>query len=369
MVEVSPTLSKPPPAGVLRNIQALRALAAFMVVFVHLEAFALRLGGGPETFVAGNGGVDLFFVISGLIMVYTTLDRPTTPHGFIGQRLARIAPLYWLVTLAVFAIAVAAPSLMQATRADPVELVKSLLFVPFTKSNGLTQPVAFVGWTLNYEMAFYAVFALGLLAPRRWIGAAFAGAVIALAVAAGVALQPKSTLGAFYTAPIMLEFVFGMILGLILRRLPSGRGAAAACGALIAPLFVLMLLGPALWPGVDRAVMFGLPGAGIVLCALVLERSGAVLRTGWVQRLGDASYAVYLTHFFVTQAAVKVTDKLGLTGPVATILALIATLVGVAVVGVAVHLLIERPLAKAVRRLRPRRPAAISAAGQTCASA
>jgi len=366
MVEVSPTLSPSPAGGVLRNVQVLRALAAFMVVFVHLEAFGLRLGGGPEVFVAGNAGVDLFFVISGFIMVFTTLTRPTTPAGFMGQRIQRIVPLYWLITLAVFAIALAAPSLMQATRADPVELLKSLTFIPFTKSNGLTQPVAFVGWTLNYEMAFYALFALGLLAPRRWMGVAATAAAIVAVVALGAVFKPQGTLGAFYTAPIMLEFAYGMGLGLLWLKAPLkapvlGRVAALA----ILPLFILMIAAPQLWPGLDRAFAFGLPATGIVFCALALERAGLSVRSRLALKLGDASYAVYLTHFFVTQAAVKASTALSLTSPAMTVLLIIVTLAAVALVGVAVHHLVERPIAQLLRR-RTRRPALKA---EPCASA
>jgi exopolysaccharide production protein ExoZ len=147
MVEVASPAS--PSRGVLKNVQALRAVAAVMVVFVHLDQLGVAAGGRSGLFEAGNAGVDLFFVISGLIMVLTTWGRPIGPRRFFVNRLKRVVPLYWIVTLAVFAIAVVAPSLMQATRADPVELAKSLLFIPFAKANGLVQPVAFVGWTLN----------------------------------------------------------------------------------------------------------------------------------------------------------------------------------------------------------------------------
>src|SRR3954451_25277970 len=93
--------------------------------------------------------VNLFFVISGFIMVYTTFSRPTRPAEFLCNRIARIVPLYWLMTLGTYSIAFVAPTLLQATSTNPLELLKSLFFVPFVKSNGLVQPVLFLGWTLN----------------------------------------------------------------------------------------------------------------------------------------------------------------------------------------------------------------------------
>ena len=89
----------------LQNIQALRALAALLVVFVHLG----KLLGGINIPPFGHAGVDIFFVISGFIMIYTTIDRQPSPWTFVSHRLARITPIYWTVTLTVFAIALAAP--------------------------------------------------------------------------------------------------------------------------------------------------------------------------------------------------------------------------------------------------------------------
>jgi exopolysaccharide production protein ExoZ len=114
---------------------------------------------GFDTF--GGGGVDIFFVISGFIMVYTTQSHHVGPFSFFVNRVVRIVPIYWLLTLAVFTLAVIAPHLLGATRAAPSELLKSLLFIPFAKSNGAVQPILFLGWTLNYEMFFYMLFALG----------------------------------------------------------------------------------------------------------------------------------------------------------------------------------------------------------------
>ena len=118
----------------------------------------------------GGAGVDIFFVISGFIMVYTTMDREITPWSFMADRIARIVPAYWAATLGVFFLALVAPSLLQTSHMQWGELFKSLVFVPFRKANGLVQPVLFVGWTLNYEMFFYLMFAAGLLNSQQKMG-------------------------------------------------------------------------------------------------------------------------------------------------------------------------------------------------------
>ncbi len=123
--------------GVIRNLQVLRGLAALLVVFVHLSEYLLPHIGVPSF---GGAGVDIFFVISGFIMIVTTADRDVTPVTFMADRVARIVPTYWVTTLAVFGLALALPSLLEFTRADWTELLKSLAFIPFMKPNGLVAP-------------------------------------------------------------------------------------------------------------------------------------------------------------------------------------------------------------------------------------
>jgi peptidoglycan/LPS O-acetylase OafA/YrhL len=336
----------------LLNVQALRGLAAFLVVFVHLEKLAQLGGLAPGLTVFGNSGVDVFFVISGLIMVVTTSGRKQTPQGFLRNRATRIAPLYWTITLAVFALALVAPALLQSTTADPVQLVKSLAFIPYARADGAMHPVVFVGWTLNYEMAFYLVFTVGLMLPSRLAGLALSIGVLAVAALVGQIVQPKDPVFAFYTAPMICEFGAGMVLGALLvnERLPKGPVWGAPAAALGVVALGVMLAGPWLWPGADRALMFGVPAVVIVGSGLVAERAGLTLSAGWIQLLGAASYSTYLTHFFCTQVVVKAAEKLSVLGPAAAWALLPAAFILVAIVGVLAHRRLELPLTDLARR-------------------
>jgi peptidoglycan/LPS O-acetylase OafA/YrhL len=343
--------AEPPPRATLRNIQALRALAAFMVVCVHLQALA-TLGGAPLSITyPGNAGVDLFFVISGFIMVFTTGRKPQGTLTFFASRVRRIAPLYWSVTLALFAVARFAPSLIQNTPSDLQRLVASLLFIPVQRADGAMEPVVFVGWTLNFEMAFYALFALGLLAPRRRIGVLATVGALALAVAWGWAARPAAPALGFYTMPMVLEFGLGMLLGLAWPRLDPPERLVWPLAAAAAAAFALMLAGPQLWPEVDRLFAFGLPAAVIVAVALALERRGRAARWPWLQALGAASYAIYLSHFFVTQAVTLLARKAGLHGPWEAAGAAAAAFIGVALAGVLLHRTLEQGADRMIGRL------------------
>lgn len=332
-------------AGLLYNIQALRALAAYLVVILHLESLLPLSDACRKALGLGAAGVDLFFVISGFIMVHTTAGRDVRPLPFVASRLARIVPLYWLLTLAVFVIALTVPSLLGSTTASPDHLVKSLLFIPFEKGSGAVQPMLPVGWTLNYEMFFYGLFGVSLLARDAVRVAVVCSSAIIGLVLIGQGAQPSSTIAAFYTAPIMLEFVMGMWLGVAsFRRARLSRGWA---GALLAVASGVLVLGSLLYPAGERVLWAGPPCAAIVWAAFSLEARGVALRNRLLQSLGAASYALYLSHLFITQGTAELGARLGLLDHPATAIPL-ATLAAAAAGWCALAL--ERPIAFAPAR-------------------
>jgi peptidoglycan/LPS O-acetylase OafA/YrhL len=334
----------------LINIQALRALAAAMVVIVHLEVFAATLGFGKVDVELFAAGVDLFFIISGFIMVYTTSRNPPSPSQFFLNRVLRIAPLYWFLTLLAFMAALIAPRLMGGTVADPVHLIKSLLFIPYAREDGLFRPILFVGWSLNYEMFFYLLFAAGLaIASVGKRVAIVVGGLVVVSLAGKIWQAELAPEAVFLIQPIILEFALGMVIGLGYARLPESRGAARLA-VLLAPVSLFLLLSAARWPLPGGGPLSSLPAAALVLSALIAERGGMKFDRPIVILLGNASYALYLTHPFVTQAATKVALRLGGLSPVTAPLWIAATMVMTVLVGILAHLWIERPLGGLTRR-------------------
>jgi exopolysaccharide production protein ExoZ len=337
--------------SVLANIQALRALAALLVVFVHMKALAVMAGLSANAMNFGNCGVDVFFVISGVIMVFTAERRETRPWDFLAHRIVRITPLYWSITFAVFLTAALAPGLVHETRASLSDLVRSLLFIPYVRLDGIMEPVVFAGWTLNYEMAFYVLFALTMLARPRFVSLALCVAVIAAAAAWRAVFHPHDPIVGFYTYPIILEFAAGVAIGWTMPRLRVNRRLAQLAAAAAAVSLVGVLFGEPLLPGVNRAFASGIPAAGLVISALVLERAGWRVRSPLVLRLGDASYSIYLTHFFLAQSATLAAEALRLEGPLAIAAVSVAVMAGVCVLGLCVFAYVEKPLTRATRRV------------------
>src|SRR5262245_61905199 len=154
------SLSARPDSSSLVSIQALRAIAALLVFLGHaINQVNLEVA---EEFPNSYGpfGVDLFFVISGFVMVYSSerlFGQPGASVKFFARRLARIVPLYWAAT----AILV----WFDVPNASTKAVLGSLFFVPHIP---LEAPLLDVGWTLIFEMFFYSVFAIALLAKRRF---------------------------------------------------------------------------------------------------------------------------------------------------------------------------------------------------------
>jgi peptidoglycan/LPS O-acetylase OafA/YrhL/glycosyltransferase involved in cell wall biosynthesis len=280
----------------LVGIEALRAAAAMAVVAYHAaEMPGLRLG-GKATSVLQNGaaGVDIFFVVSGFVMVISARrlrGRGDAARRFVAARVRRIVPLYWLCT-GVKILAVAAAPLAVARPAISVWFCAgSLLFLPVHDAAGQFKPVLPVGWTLSFEALFYGLFAAALALrqpPAVWVPPL-------LAVLAAVLPQlggPVAELG----NPIILEFAFGIGLAVLWMR--GWRLPGSAAWTVLGVAVALLVGVPKLALG-SRVLSWGLPAAALLAAVVSLEARLAPLFAKPVLGLGGASYAIYLTHGFV----------------------------------------------------------------------
>jgi exopolysaccharide production protein ExoZ len=330
----------------LYGIQYLRAFAALAVVVFHA---AERTGGH---FAIGAAGVDIFFVVSGLIMWTIAATRPVSPVQFFRERLERIAPVYWIATAVMVAGAFA--GLFPNMKPTLGHVFGSLFFIPHVSpSNGEIWPVLVQGWTLNYEMFFYAVFACTLLLPSARRLPALAGLFIVLAII-GLSFDSNNPLFRTYTNPAILEFLLGAVIGKFWldEKIPSPASGLA--------LILLAVFGFA-FVGVTyvgfHPFVFGPLAAALVTGVLSLERAGMVSNIPPLTWLGDASYSIYLWHTLAVSVVAKFAPALSLPAPVALVLAVIA---GTAI-GVIAYEALEKPIAKAFKALRRREVPATAA--------
>jgi exopolysaccharide production protein ExoZ len=314
------------PSQKLAGIQCLRGIAALMVVFYHVGIRMTGNDGEPSPYDVLMAGVDIFFVISGFIMWVTTAQQPDRTAGrFLLDRVQRIVPAYWVVTaaLAVGLYLFAQPALASPNAGfDPRvrHTVLSFLFIPaLNPYKGVYQPVLTAGWTLNLEMFFYVIFAAAMALFGRRLGMR---ALAILATLVGLAAwgfyAPRSGILGFYTQNLLLEFGAGLALGVCWTR------GWAACSRFWWIPFVVGFAGLAyavVPTGFPRAVEWGIPALLIVTGAVMAP----VTWPAALQRLGDWSYSLYITHQVTLGIAYKGWEATGflpefLFPPVGTIL-------------------------------------------------
>lgn len=322
----------------LVNLQLLRIFAAVAVVAFHARLHTVVFDKSfiPGSLGWGYSGVDVFFVISGFIMVYITAGRPIGPDEFIARRFFRVWPLYLVLTLVAAAIVLFVPAYYKGDD-RPLYILQSLLFIPARRDfDGQFYPLLNVGWTLNLEVAFYALFAVSLFFKRQ---------ILALFVMVGALIGSgyvfKSDLlyfyGQFARGPFV-EFLFGVVLAHIYRanvRIPTSVAIASLIGG-IAMIIAQM-------PGA-RPVVVGLPAFMVVLGALYIPAPKSLRLAECFDFLGRSSYALYLSHFIVLSVFRRtlLNEHLGPNSIPAFVYIGSAVALSLAI-AVAIYVLLERP--------------------------
>ncbi len=336
------------------SIQYLRGAAALLVVVAHAcDQFPVGPL-QPLLSVIGQGGVDIFFVISGYVMTYTTAVHKYDRATFYRRRITRIVPLYWALTLGTAVLLVAAGGLSRDSRFSWADLFTSLLFIPHHNAGepGVIAPVLKLGWTLNYEMFFYAWFGalitLSAAARAAWLTAIFSVLVVVTSL-----FHPNAAPLLFWGRPVILEFLFGCAIGCCdLRGATVGLPQTIWRTALVAGTVAFLVLGAADGNLGERVQLRGIPAALIVLAAIGLERGASrVWRSRLLHFLGDASYSIYLAHLFAVVGLRILLIRLHAT-PTEPFGAIVWSMIGVAAgasSGCLVYLWVERPLGQAVK--------------------
>ncbi|PMV81806.1 MULTISPECIES: acyltransferase [unclassified Pseudomonas] len=289
----------------LISVQALRAVAAWTVVCHHfMQIFFDFKARGPvgQMFIdKGAVGVDIFFVISGLVIFLSTEGKSLPPARFLLYRLFRIVPAYWLYTVLMALVVVFAQPVLPDQTVDWSHVLLSLLFIPTQNPGGYgIYPTLNVGWTLNYEMLFYVLFAWALLfrlQVRLLI-------VAALLFAVCQAWTGYGWISEFYRSDIVYEFLLGIAIGMIYRRGWIKPGVWLPLLGIGGALLAIYNLAPQ-----PRFLAWGVPGAVLVMACMALERFFENTRLFKV--LGDCSYSVYLMHVLVLSVGGYVAQRYG----------------------------------------------------------
>lgn len=222
------------------------------------------------------------------------------------RRVLRIYPIYWFVTLLLVGFAtmktllgvMSGHSLAESLDFDLqwYRLLGAFTLFPTYNELGNIQPIVGVGWTLSFEVLFYFVFALAILIGFRW-GMLFVAAVFAFLVFAPLPVG-DSALGLFLTAPILLEFPAGMLIGYaVVLGLRPPRWLLLGCITLAFAGYGADIIFD--FDYSYRYLFRGIPSALLIFGLIFWEIKFGFKVPLWVVKLGDASYSVYLLHTIV----------------------------------------------------------------------
>ena len=318
----------------INNIQALRAFAAFNVVLFHIIGTSASYSQNVDylSYLEGWGssGVDIFFVISGFVMLHTQFLKRRSPFQFLRSRIVRIVPIYWVITLFVLSLYVLFPSLFREMEVTPTWAFSSLFFMSSIFAG--KHPIVHVGWTLEWEMFFYVMFAFGLIF-RAW---RFQAGFVTLAIFL-VSILANSF--------IALEFLLGMLVAYIYREFRLDKTQGAVVFFLGTCVLLLSISSEIAELEINRVLIWGLPSFFIVCGLLYCPQ----IKSHYLTYFGDASYSIYLVQMLTIPAFYKFSSKIfhDWNGDVLAVLCLLSSVT----FGCLIYSLIEKPITTKIGKL------------------
>lgn len=362
------SIESPPALKRLDHIQALRGVAALMVVMSHLFIIEQKYSVDQilgDWAIYGMAGVDLFFVISGFIMVYVMWDRPRGAKAageFLWGRASRIYPLYWIVSLVLLALWFVRPDMVFSSIDAPPDILKSFALFPHER-----EPLLAVGWTLVHEMYFYLVFAGIMLLPRKaLLPCLIVWLLVILAINEEPQIYngPQGTVFSLVISPITLEFLAGAYYCWLLKNSAlKGTGAKSGKFAeILTNIIILVSISWLIWALVKldglsdftmRTLYLSLPLMFLVGASAERDRLGKPIWKPLVT-LGDWSYALYLTHVLSLTLMGRIWAHFKSESWIDNVLVLLVMIAATIAISGLVYNYIERPIIKAARKTRER---------------
>ena len=284
-------------SGKIECISILRIIGALGVALYHMGF----LNGYVKSL---QGGVSLFFTISGFLAMYTTQKEQ---KHFLVKRLIRIVPLYWIMTIVTFVAMNVLPS-MALGETGATELIKSMLFIPYVrpamKSADVVRPMVGPAWTLYYDIYFAVLFYLCLKINHRYRGVLASVVCVVLVILSQTKhFTSETPFLSVVAQKWWISFALGILAFYILRRLlrrgiPQNRSCRTTliCISLISVILLFMRPVDLIEHGIYSFIAFV-----SLLLALYKTRMPKS-----VNQFGDFSYSFYLIHYYVIVAVDKI---------------------------------------------------------------
>ena len=326
----------------IRAFDDLRAVSAIMVVLSHIGCVNMLLGGNP-----GGFAVCIFFLISGFLTVYSTENK--NGKFFFLKRYLKIAPLYYIVTLFCFAVARLKPSFFHTAEPTVLNLLRSLIFIPYVNSNGISRPLLDVGWYINVLMFYYVVFKASMLISYKYRGE-ISTAILLILTAIGQRFFSDNAIFLLYRNG-MITLSAGMILSSIMirkKRIP--KEYCKEKKYFFNVFFYLIYIGLGMlfsYLKINAYIKLLLP---ILLFLVVLIFGSLLIHTKMMSFIGKISLSMYLTHEFVVKGISRIVYNLDDIS-VMSLLISVVCVTAVIVIAIPVNYIFENKISGALTNI------------------
>lgn len=331
--------------GRLRGLDALRGLAALSVVLYHYTTI-YQTHFGPYasaplfSFINGHFGVELFFCISGFVIL-GTIERTASLQRFAVARFARIYPAYFVCALITLGTLQVAGLHLPPLHAKAIAVNATML----ASFNG-TDLIDPSYWTLSYEVLFYAGAAIvwSFLGGRRhleWLCLAWlAGSLIGH-------LYPWVALHHRLSVLLNIEYANLFVAGMMLYCLTQGSRTRLTAPTLGAAL-LMTLFPPEFNRGhISQPVYIAMIAVFCLVIWLIADTGGRFLDVKPLVFVGEISYSLYLVHQIVGFAIIRMLLHAG----AGTNLAIFLTVSLMISVAFALRTLVEKPAERWIKNL------------------
>lgn len=276
----------------LYYVQCLRGLASLLVCGFHTR-YWINLNDssklGDFLFAKGLYGVELFFIISGFIMIYTTKDNFLQSQYkysklFIKKRIIRIAPLYTILTIVWYIIFIDSFNWNVF-----IKIIKSIMFIPYNEF-----PILYLGWSLNYEMFFYLIFAISLLFGH------YKYKVLLIFFMIFISLQHFKYQNSYLNMISSFQlnyFLVGVLLGLFRNKIIITNSHISLV-LIVVSMFILILF-LFNYVKINNKIGLLLFFTFIVYSVINFDFSQIKINLNALYFLGNISYSLYLFHPFI----------------------------------------------------------------------
>ncbi|HHQ6617550.1 TPA: acyltransferase family protein [Serratia fonticola] len=265
----------------------MRGLAILLVLVFHATEGLVQKGVLGPVFYVGQSGVDIFFIISGFIIFYSSTNKKNVIGviTFLRSRIKRIVPLYWFYTIVFSLLLIAFPDKFDKSVFDISHLIHSLFFIPMPENS---PPIVSLGWTLNYEIYFYLIFSFSIFFRER-----IRFVLVSVMLLAIYILSITMDLNYFYRNDVVFEFLLGILLYYYFNKF-SSRYKEVCSSSVFLIVLIVSLICMAFLNTQYRFLNFGILSFAVMLLSLHVNFSDKL--SYCIEKIGEASYSIYLSH-------------------------------------------------------------------------